>query len=76
MQPTRTSSRRRKLSERSRAEPAPARGRHATHSALLFAVPTIANGKVSVGTRGNNTGGRFGSIRVSVEPDAQGLKTP
>ena len=41
---------------------------------LSFAVPTIANGKVYVGTRGNNTGGVFGSTTVSGELDVYGLK--
>jgi hypothetical protein len=39
------------------------------------AVPTVANGHVYVGTRGNNTGGVHGSTSISGELDVYGLKS-
>jgi hypothetical protein len=38
------------------------------------AVPTIANGKVYIGTRGNNAGGGYGSTTASGQLDVYGLR--
>jgi hypothetical protein len=52
----------------------PRSGPDAPGNAVKFTVPTIANGRVYIGTRGNNTGGLHGSTSVSGELDVYGLK--
>jgi hypothetical protein len=51
-----------------------ANSQDAAGNSIKFSVPTVANGKVYVGSRGNNTGGAANSTSTPGELDVYGLK--